>query len=161
MKRGVEHIVPLSGRALAIVRELKALRPQAKLVFAASHGGQMSRAAVWALACRLSNVKSTVHGLRSSFRSWCSDHSVPFEVAEACLAHPRRRSVRQIKHGRASTARHAAVGQLPRREARRQRHRPSSPAGCAMIRITITQAAFDVIAAMQPFGSVAYEAGVA
>jgi hypothetical protein len=29
----------------------------------------------------------TVHGMRSAARSWMADNSVPFELAEACLAH--------------------------------------------------------------------------
>jgi hypothetical protein len=31
--------------------------------------------------------EATLHGFRSSFRSWCGDHGVPREVAEQCLAH--------------------------------------------------------------------------
>jgi integrase len=29
----------------------------------------------------------TVHGMRSAARSWMADNAVPFELAEACLAH--------------------------------------------------------------------------
>jgi integrase len=36
---------------------------------------------------RLGAGEFTVHGFRSSFRSWCADQGVAFEVAEACLAH--------------------------------------------------------------------------
>jgi integrase len=32
-------------------------------------------------------IDVTAHGMRAAFRSWCADHSVAFEVAEACLAH--------------------------------------------------------------------------
>ena len=36
---------------------------------------------------RRMNVDATVHGMRSSARSWMADNAVPFELAEACLAH--------------------------------------------------------------------------
>jgi integrase len=36
---------------------------------------------------RVSGGKASPHGWRSSFRSWCSETGVAFEVAEACLAH--------------------------------------------------------------------------
>ena len=29
----------------------------------------------------------TAHGFRASFRMWCADHAVAFDVAETCLAH--------------------------------------------------------------------------
>jgi len=32
-------------------------------------------------------ARATVHGFRSSFRDWCADSNVPFEVAEVALAH--------------------------------------------------------------------------
>ena len=31
--------------------------------------------------------KTTIHGFRTSFRSWCADNNVSREVAEQCLAH--------------------------------------------------------------------------
>jgi integrase len=87
MKRGIEHAVPLSSRALAIVTELRALRPKGRYVFPTHDDSPISRAAIWATACRVTDDKATVHGFRATFRSWCSDHAVPFEVAETCLAH--------------------------------------------------------------------------
>jgi integrase len=36
---------------------------------------------------RRMKVDATVHGMRSSARSWMADNAVPFELAEACLAH--------------------------------------------------------------------------
>jgi len=36
---------------------------------------------------RRMNVDATVHGMRSSARSWMADNGVEFELAEACLAH--------------------------------------------------------------------------
>jgi hypothetical protein len=40
---------------------------------------------------RRMNVDATVHGMRSSARSWMADQGVPFDLAEACLAHGRQR----------------------------------------------------------------------
>jgi integrase len=87
MKRNLPHAVPLSDRALAIITELRRLRPRGRYIFPSHDGSPLGRAALWATACRVSNGVATVHGFRASFRSWCSDHAVPFEVAEACLAH--------------------------------------------------------------------------
>jgi integrase len=89
MKRGREHAVPLSDRALAIVAELRRLRPKGRYIFPAAHGGPMTRAAIWNTACRTTDDKATVHGFRSSWRSWAADHGMPFELAEAALAHSR------------------------------------------------------------------------
>ena len=36
---------------------------------------------------RRMKIDVTAHGFRSSFRTWCADRAVAFEVAEACLAH--------------------------------------------------------------------------
>jgi integrase len=36
---------------------------------------------------RRMKVPVTVHGFRASFRSWCADHAVSFELAESALAH--------------------------------------------------------------------------
>jgi integrase len=87
MKRGLPHAVPLSDRVLAIVAELRRLRPRATVVFPGLGGSPMCKAAIWATACRATDDRASVHGFRATFRSWCSDHAVPFEVAEACLAH--------------------------------------------------------------------------
>jgi integrase len=86
MKAGREHRVPLSGGALAILRELS----KAKLgpfVFAGQAARRLSGAAMNMLLRRM-DVAVTPHGFRSSFRDWCGDMtSAPREVAEAALAH--------------------------------------------------------------------------
>jgi integrase len=70
-----EHRVPLSPRALEILR---ALPRSGERVF------QMSRTAMW------DEVPEgvTVHGFRSSFRDWCAEQTnFPREIAEAALGH--------------------------------------------------------------------------
>jgi integrase len=89
MKRGIEHAVPLSSRALAIVTELRALRPKGRYIFPSHDGSPMGRAAIWATACRMTDDRATVHGFRSSWRSWAADHGMPFDLAESALAHSR------------------------------------------------------------------------
>jgi integrase len=89
MKRGLEHAVPLSTRAIAIVAELRRLRPQAGIIFPAAHGGTMTKQGIWATCCRMTGDKSSVHGFRACFRSWAADHGMPFDLAEASLAHSR------------------------------------------------------------------------
>ena len=44
---------------------------------------------------RRAGVASTLHGFRSSARSWMAESSVPAEVAETCLAHVPRSQVVQ------------------------------------------------------------------
>ena len=93
MKAGVEHVVPLSGAALAVLEEAKALRqPGCDLVFPASPRRclEISRMTFpmlireWGMRDRAS-----AHGMRSSFRDWCGETGVDRDVAEACLAHVR------------------------------------------------------------------------
>ena len=83
MKAGAEHVVPLSDRALEI---LKAMSSEGDLVFPGRRGelsGQSLRDVAESVRADV-----TVHGFRSSFRDWCGDQTnFPREVAEAALAH--------------------------------------------------------------------------
>ncbi|PND21084.1 integrase [Ensifer sp. MMN_5] len=89
MKAGREHRVPLSDRAVAILKAQKQ-RATGDLVF---EGGIENRpisdtAMTKSLRAASPDKDATLHGLRSSFRDWCGDHTEhPREVAEAALAH--------------------------------------------------------------------------
>lgn len=90
MKVGVEHRVPLSKQAMAIISSQARLN---EFVFPASRGGQLSDMALTAIL-RKANAPSdapgrvaTVHGFRSSFRNWCADNGVDSDAAERALAH--------------------------------------------------------------------------
>lgn len=90
MKAGVEHRVPLSEQALAIIKQQARL---SSFVFPALRGGQLSDMALMAIL-RKANAPSdipgrvaTVHGFRSSFRNWCADNGVDSDTAERALAH--------------------------------------------------------------------------
>ena len=85
MKAGKEHRVPLSSRAVEILRETKELRKD--WFFPAARGGKLSGMAMTMLLRRM-DVDVTVHGFRSAFRDWASEcTSYAHEVAEMALAH--------------------------------------------------------------------------
>ncbi len=88
MKAGKEHRVPLSPRALTI---LKGLRKQAQdeFVFPGQQPGKfLSNMAMLELLKRMKLDGLTVHGFRSTFRDWVGETTnFPREVAEAALAH--------------------------------------------------------------------------
>ena len=88
MKMKHEHIVPLSQEALAVLRSASAVRlTTTDLVFPGSNGGVMSDATLLAVLRRMEEPV-TVHGFRSSFRTWVAEATnFPGEVAEAALAH--------------------------------------------------------------------------
>ena len=64
----------------------RALSPESSLVFPSRTGGPLPRNAPGRVL-RRAGVAATVHGFRSSARSWMAESGVPAEVAEACLAH--------------------------------------------------------------------------
>ena len=93
MKAGREFSVPLSTGVLGVLGRARALSPESSLVFPSKTGGMLPRNAPGRVL-RRAGVASTVHGFRSSARSWMAESGVPAEVAEACLAHvPRSRVV--------------------------------------------------------------------
>jgi integrase len=87
MKAGREFRVPLSTAAIAVLDQLAALRQGPHLFPGAKVGHPLSNMAMLMLLRRLRGQGSTVHGMRSSFRDWASEHRIAGEVAEACLAH--------------------------------------------------------------------------
>lgn len=85
MKAAREHRVPLSERAVEILRETKKLESQ--FLFPGPRGGQLSGMAMSMLLRRM-NTEATVHGFRSSFRDWAAECTgYPHEVCEMALAH--------------------------------------------------------------------------
>ena len=94
MKAGREFSVPLSTGALDVLERARALSPESSLVFPSRTGGLLPRNAPGRVL-RRAGVDSTVHGFRSSARSWMAESGVPAEVAEACLAHVPRSQVVQ------------------------------------------------------------------
>jgi integrase len=88
MKAGREHRVPLSQRAIAILRQLEKLR-SGDFVFAGqARNKQLSNMAMEMVLRRMKIEDATVHGFRSSFRDWAGNvTNFPREVVETALAH--------------------------------------------------------------------------
>jgi integrase len=88
MKGGREHRVPLSGRALAIVKALREA-DSGEFVFAGHKRGKpLSKMALGNLLRRMKIDDATVHGFRSAFRDWAAEcTNFTNEVCEAALAH--------------------------------------------------------------------------
>jgi integrase len=88
MKMKREHRVPLSPRAVAIVREALKASPGARFVFPGRKAGKPLSSMVFLMVLRRMNKDITAHGFRSTFRDWAAERtSFPREVAEAALAH--------------------------------------------------------------------------
>jgi len=86
MKAKTEHDVPLSERAVAIVKALNETRVS-EYVFP-GRGKQPLSSMSMAMILRDLAPGVTVHGFRSAFRDWCGDKTnFPRDVAEMALAH--------------------------------------------------------------------------
>lgn len=98
MKAGAEHRVPLSPRAVTILREAFAEQMQiwgtpAQYIFAARKPDKLLSSMAMAMLLRRMGTKAgerivTVHGFRSTFRDWAAETTgFPHEVCEMALAH--------------------------------------------------------------------------
>jgi integrase len=88
MKAGREHRVPLSPRAVAILRQLEELKTSDFVFPGQAHNKPLSNMAMEMVLRRMKIENATVHGFRSSFRDWAGNvSSFPREVAETALAH--------------------------------------------------------------------------
>ena len=94
MKAGREFAVPLSRGALDVLERARKRSGGSPLVFPSRTGGPLPAKAPLRVL-RRARVSSTLHGFRSSARSWMAETGVPAEVAEACLAHVPRSQVVQ------------------------------------------------------------------
>jgi integrase len=92
MKAGREHRVPLSTRAIDLLKGLDAARDgetakPSDPVFAGAKGKPLSGMAMAMLLRRMGSAV-TAHGFRSAFRDWASEITgFPHEVCEMALAH--------------------------------------------------------------------------
>lgn len=88
MKAGKEHRVPLSGRVVEIIEEMRT-REAEEVVFPGRRPRlPLSNMALLMLLRRMHHADLTVHGFRSSFRDWAAERTnFPAEVAEMALAH--------------------------------------------------------------------------
>ena len=90
MKSGIEHRVPLSDAAMAVLQRTLPLRKHSYLIFPspARRGHPLSDMALTKILRDTGLADPvTVHGFHSSFRDWCAESAKPRELAEAALAH--------------------------------------------------------------------------
>jgi len=88
MKADKEHKVPLSNAAIALLKDMLAIR-QSDYVFPGyKRGRPLGHNGLWKLAKQMAGADITVHGLRSTFRDWAAERTAfPNEVVEMALAH--------------------------------------------------------------------------
>ena len=88
MKGAREHRVPLSAIALKALKAMQAVK-QGEVVFPSlPHDRPLSNMALLTVLRRMNRADLTVHGFRSTFRTWAAEQTTfPREVAEAALAH--------------------------------------------------------------------------
>ena len=91
MKGGIEHRQPLSDAALEVLERARELDDGSGLIFPSPSrpGRPLSDMAMTKLLRDVGLAgRATVHGFRSSFRTWSSEHAdAPREVCELALAH--------------------------------------------------------------------------
>jgi len=87
MKMGEAFSVPLSDAALRLLSNQMGQRGKSVYVFPGRPRAPLSNMSLSMLLRRMGE-SVTVHGFRTSFRTWCSDIAhVEFEVAESALSH--------------------------------------------------------------------------
>lgn len=87
MKAGREHRVPLSPRAVEILKK-QLVGKRGEYVFRRAGTDQPLSSMSMAMLLRRMNVDVTVHGFRSTFRDWASETThFPHEICEMALAH--------------------------------------------------------------------------
>ena len=88
MKADKEHRVPLSNRAVEILKVLPRERGNNSVFIGLRAGTGLSTMAMAALLKRMGRTDLTVHGFRSTFRDWAAECSAfPNHVIEQALAH--------------------------------------------------------------------------
>ncbi|MDE0005002.1 MAG: tyrosine-type recombinase/integrase, partial [Rhodospirillaceae bacterium] len=87
MKAKLEHRVPLSEQAVAVLDEAREIADKKGLVFPSATGRVLSDSTLSKLLREL-GIGAVPHGFRSSFRDWAAERTdVPREVCELALAH--------------------------------------------------------------------------
>ena len=91
MKARVEHIVPLSDRAIELIEQMRAFSDEepSSLVFEGNRKQKpFSLTSLEKVRERFGYESITTHGFRSTFRDWAFEYAeADREIAEACLAH--------------------------------------------------------------------------
>ena len=94
MKTRREHRVPVPIQVQEILRAMWEKNPGSKYVFPAPKSGSPIRKETLTdflkqidLPSDVEGRRATIHGFRTTFRNFCADHRVPYEIAELALAH--------------------------------------------------------------------------
>ncbi len=88
MKAGRLHRVPLSARAMDILKQLEPLKGDGGFVFPGGRKGKSLSNMAMAMLMKDMQRGETVHGFRSTFRDWAAERTnFPREIAELSLAH--------------------------------------------------------------------------
>lgn len=86
MKAGKEHRVPLSHRALKLLKSLPRFE-DTELIFPSPRGGKLSDMTLTSVMRRMDRHE-VPHGFRSTFRDWAAERTnYPRDLAEMALAH--------------------------------------------------------------------------
>ena len=87
MKMREEHIIPLSNRAIAVLKQAQTLSTDGLIFPGMKRGRPMSDATMSKLVKEL-GYPVDIHGFRTSFRTWVQEQTnTAHEVAERALAH--------------------------------------------------------------------------
>ena len=93
MKGKIDHIVPLSSRAIEVLITARQLG-SVGLLFPGIKGGKPLSDMTVSKCVKELGYRCDVHGFRTSFRTWVQEKTnAPFEVAERALAHKTRNAV--------------------------------------------------------------------
>jgi len=85
---GREHRVPLSGRAVSILKQMAKFKAGDFVFPGQARNKPSSSMAMEMMLRRMKIENATVHGFRSSFRDWAGNVSnFPRELIETALAH--------------------------------------------------------------------------
>ncbi len=88
MKAGKEHIIPLSRRAVKMLKELQEIKTCPYVFPGGKADAPLSNMAMSATLKRMKRLDITVHGFRSTFRDWAGEQTTfPRELIEHALAH--------------------------------------------------------------------------
>ncbi|WP_423380308.1 tyrosine-type recombinase/integrase [Burkholderia sp. LMG 32019] len=104
MKAKEAHRIPLSEKALALIKLLKEHQLHETLVFPSPREKILNDMTLTAFLRRVKAESdtpdrvATAHGFRSSFRDWASEHGFARDLAERALAHAVRNQVEAAYH---------------------------------------------------------------
>lgn len=111
MKAKREHRVPLCGRALEILRELREVATDNPYVFPGRKPNRPLSDMALEMTLRRMKVDVTAHGFRSTFKDWSMEHTAhPGELSEMALAHAvRDKTEKAYRRGDLFKKRHALM----------------------------------------------------